>query len=248
MKIPPTVREEEINKFMDFDALLRKKSKIDSERRKRRRIRDLFIGLACVMVIPGIMVLTPSTKKPPETSQRVVANTSPPAPISAPDSLMREGRLDKGEENEVLKSKAGQEPLVTPLTSTSDELPEDETERAKEPVYVQAEPVEPVYVQAAPIEGYPLLYKYFNDKLMYPAAALKDSVEGQVTVVFVIGPSGKATNVHIENSLGALFDQEAIRLVENMPLWKPAFYNGKPVPSKISLPITFSLKKISNPR
>lgn len=237
MKTPPKVREEEIKNFMDFDALLRKKIKIDRERRKRRHIRDLFIGLACVMIIPGIIIITPFTKKPQETSQRIVADPSPPAPIPAPDPLMQEGHQDEGEENDALKPKASQEPLAKPRTSTLHALPEAETERAKEPVYVQA----------APVEGYPLLYKYFNEKLMYPAAALKDSVEGQVNVVFVIAPSGKATNIQIENSLGVLFDKEAIRLVENMPLWKPAFYNGKLVPSKISLPITFSLKKISNP-
>jgi TonB family protein len=100
-----------------------------------------------------------------------------------------------------------------------------------------------VYRQAEPRDGYPVLYAYFEKNLVYPRAAVKDSVEGVVNVVFSIDAEGKPKNITIENSLGPLFDQEAVRLLNNMPLWKPASYNGKVVPSKISLPITFALNK-----
>jgi hypothetical protein len=36
------------------------------------------------------------------------------------------------------------------------------------------------------------------------------------------------------------------RVIRNMPAWRPAYYNGKVVKSKVSLPLTFSLKKVSS--
>jgi protein TonB len=36
-------------------------------------------------------------------------------------------------------------------------------------------------------------------------------------------------------------NEEAIRLVEKMPKWKPARYNGKPVRNSMIIPIRFML-------
>jgi TonB family protein len=103
-----------------------------------------------------------------------------------------------------------------------------------------------VYVQAEPREGYAHLYAYFNDNLRYPPQAIKDSIEGIETISFMIDKRGKATNFAITNSLGALFDQEAMRLIRNMPDWNPASLNGEPVASQLSVPLTFQLKRIKH--
>jgi TonB family protein len=105
---------------------------------------------------------------------------------------------------------------------------------------------EGVYIQAEPVNGYPDLYAYFDRELTYPKEAMKDSVAGIVTVKFTVDKEGRARNVLIENSLGILFDQEVNRIVHEMPAWKPATYNGSPVTSKISIPLTFQLQKIKH--
>ena len=101
-----------------------------------------------------------------------------------------------------------------------------------------------VYSEAEPVNGFPHLYEYFNSSLKYPDPARKDSLQGIVTVRFVIGKEGKSEDIVILNSLGPEFDAEAIRLIENMPAWKPATINGKAVASKISLPLTFRIERI----
>ena len=66
----------------------------------------------------------------------------------------------------------------------------------------------------------------------------------QVILRFAIDTNGKVANVVLEVGLPQCepCNQEALRLVENMPNWKPATYNGKPMNSLVSLPITFELK------
>jgi TonB family protein len=116
---------------------------------------------------------------------------------------------------------------------------------------LKTEPAQPpptdVYSEAEPLKGYPDLYAYFQKELTYPVEALKDSIEGVVSVSFVIGKAGKPEQIRIQNSLGAAFDKEAIRVITGMPEWNPATLNGKPVPARISMPLTFQINRTSKP-
>lgn len=100
------------------------------------------------------------------------------------------------------------------------------------------------YLQAQPRQGYDHLYSYFNENLAYPAHALKDSVEGISTVSFTIDENGQVSRITVTQSLGAEFDKEAVRLIREMPAWQPATFNGRPVASQLSVPLTFQLKRI----
>ena len=101
------------------------------------------------------------------------------------------------------------------------------------------------FVQAEPVNGYPDLYAYFDRELKYPQEALKDSLQGVVTVIFTVSLQGEPEGIRIENSLCEPFDREVFRVLGNMPLWAPATYNGKPVESKVSLTLTFHYKKVN---
>jgi TonB family protein len=110
---------------------------------------------------------------------------------------------------------------------------------------ITGEATPPAYQQAEPLDGYSSLYDYFSANLVYPSESVKDSVEGVQTVKFIINTDGKPENIEIINSLGPLFELEAKRVIESMPQWQPAMLNGKPVPSQISLPVTFRINKIT---
>ncbi len=99
------------------------------------------------------------------------------------------------------------------------------------------------YLAAEPVDGYPSLYAYFDRELKYPFQSVKDSIQGIESVAFTIGIDGTPIKIEIQQSLGPNFDQEVKRLIESMPLWKPATMNEKPVVSKISVPFTFRVKK-----
>ena len=242
MRTPPTVPDEEIGALMDFDALLQKKQKV-TERRQNLRKLKIVAGVATLIIIPVLLVwlpvndprqgVDPMQKNPPEGSSAMNPVTDTVRSHVPHDSTLKKDPISPSSNT----SKPPQP--AAPVTSDREGVKADDTKPAQR--------VAPVYQQAEPAEGYPALYDYFSRNLVYPKAAVRDSVEGIVDVVFVIDTTGKPVNIVIENSLGPLFDKEATRLVEGMPLWKPASYNGKPVKSKISLPITFGLQKISTP-
>ena len=238
MRVPPQITDEEIRSLMDFNAVLRQRDEQILRHRKARYIRTAFIGLACLLVVPALMLLRDQRQDQADRKEQmasaVLPSTSPGNDSAPADSS--HGNLQKEDPE--------------PVKTQSDEVERPDRKEVTRPRAESQTPKHPgsgktipVYVQAAPLEGYPLLYDYFDKNLVYPTEAVKDSLEGTLNVVFVIDPSGDARDITIENSLGILLDREAIRLVENMPLWAPATYNGVPVKSRISLPLTFSLHK-----
>lgn len=68
-------------------------------------------------------------------------------------------------------------------------------------------------------------------------------VGGRVIVRFIIEKDGTVSNVVLEERLRKCepCNREAIRVVKNMPKWKPGSKNGKAVRTYIRLPIRFEL-------
>ncbi len=60
---------------------------------------------------------------------------------------------------------------------------------------------------------------------------------GRVGIEFVVECDGSLSDVRINKSSGGSLDQEAIRLVNKMPKWNPAYKDGKVVRSKIGINI-----------
>lgn len=90
--------------------------------------------------------------------------------------------------------------------------------------------------------GTTALYKYVSDNIHYPEKAKADRVEGRVYVRFVIEADGSVTNVELLRKVSKECDEEALRVVQNMPRWQPATKDGKPVRTQYVMPIYFQLK------
>jgi len=71
--------------------------------------------------------------------------------------------------------------------------------------------------------------------------ARESGIEGTVYVTFVIERDGSVTDVKILRSIGGGCDDEAIRVVRNMPKWEPGKQRGKPVRVQFNMPIKFTL-------
>jgi periplasmic protein TonB len=86
------------------------------------------------------------------------------------------------------------------------------------------------------------MYKYLSKNIQYPPLARENSVEGKVVLTFVVGADGKISQIEqVGKKLGWNCDEEAIRVVKNMPKWTPGKQNGKAVTVKFTLPIRFQL-------
>ncbi len=99
------------------------------------------------------------------------------------------------------------------------------------------------YVEAVPIEGFPALYNYFDENLVYPSEILDEKIEGNVLIKFTIDTSGLAAKIVIEKSLHQKLDSAAVAIVNKMPLWKPAMLNGQPIPSTHRIPLFFHIEQ-----
>lgn len=89
--------------------------------------------------------------------------------------------------------------------------------------------------------GQQALDEYIATNIKYPAPALKNGIEGVVTLIFTVEPDGKIDSITIERMIDPDLEAEATRLVKGMPLWTPATVNDQPVASPYTLKITFTL-------
>ena len=86
--------------------------------------------------------------------------------------------------------------------------------------------------------GSEMMRGFIAKNLNYPKTGM--CVEGKVFVGFVVETDGSITSVKTIKGIHPLFDAEAERVVSLFPKWIPGNVNGKKVPVKMVMPISFS--------
>ncbi len=217
------ISDEEIHEQMDFDKLLTTHRAIT----KNPFSQQLKWGIAITTLAVAIIIYFAFNKR---ESNKII-NSKNVVDISKPSAAKTLVAQDSPQiQVEQKKKPIKIEPIKRQLSKPKSV--ETETEKRIADIYLEPEPV----------LGYPHLYEYFNTNLRYPQEALKDSVQGISTITLIISPNGKPDQLKITQSLGKAFDSEALRLIAGMPDWKAATLNGRPVASKISLPLTFKIE------
>ena len=79
------------------------------------------------------------------------------------------------------------------------------------------------------------------ENIKYPESALKQGIQGTVYVSFIVEKDGSVSNVNILKGIGGECDEEALRVVKEMPRWTPGLYKGKPARVLFNMPIYFKL-------
>lgn len=113
------------------------------------------------------------------------------------------------------------------------------------PVLEEPKEEEPFsYVEQMPTfpDGTEAMYKYIYDKIKYPAIARENGISGQVIVQFVVSKEGDIQKARVVRGIGGGCNEEALRVVNDMPRWKPGKHNGRAVPVTFTLPIKFVLQ------
>ncbi len=96
------------------------------------------------------------------------------------------------------------------------------------------------YAEGMPSPGYDF-NGYLQHNLHYPQEARKAHITGKVIVKFVVSETGAIEKVTVLKGIGAGCDEEAARVIREMPTWKPGTQNGKPVKVYFTQPINFNL-------
>ena len=85
------------------------------------------------------------------------------------------------------------------------------------------------------------MLKYLMENIKYPEQAMKEGIQGRVTVRFIVEKDGSISDVRPVLSVHPLLNKEAVRVVESMPKWSPGKHNGKPVRVRFNVPVMFKL-------
>lgn len=85
--------------------------------------------------------------------------------------------------------------------------------------------------------------KFLQKNIKYPQMARESGIQGKVFVTFVVEANGAISSVKILRGIGGGCDQEAVRVIKNMPKWKAGKQRGKPVRVQFNMPIKFTLSE-----
>jgi TonB family protein len=91
--------------------------------------------------------------------------------------------------------------------------------------------------------GQSALETYINSNIEYPQAAIDNSTEGTVSVQFSVDEQGNVSNAKaIGDKIGYGLEEEAVRVVAQMPKWTAGQVKGKNVKTWRILPVTYKLE------
>ncbi len=211
-----------------------------------KRIQLLFAS-ACLVALSAILimgcknnktdttaldtaVITPSLSQLPDTMRKAAKDSL----IKKEDSISISGNTNKETGSEVrLKkvSRKGRVILELLKTATPEKIESD-----KEGIYNRAE-VMPSYPG-----GEKALRKFIETTIHYPENDIDDNIQGTVKVYFAVDEQGKVyTPTIISQKLGYGLEEEALRVIRQMPTWVPGQIKGKNVKTHFTLPITYRI-------
>ncbi|RTQ53685.1 energy transducer TonB [Hymenobacter gummosus] len=181
----------------------------------------LFGGLLVLLTGYQLLRHQPQRFEPPPSSTSAEIGTDAP-PSTGPDLV----EVPPPDRAGPTTAETGPD-VIGPSPS---DLPDDE----KVYTYVEQMPQPP--------GGTEDLLQYLDRNVKYPALALRNQVEGKVFVNFIVRTDGQLSNFNITKGIGAGCDEEAIRVLRQMPRWSPGKQNGRAVNVSYTVPVTFAVQ------
>ena len=86
------------------------------------------------------------------------------------------------------------------------------------------------------------LMSFLSKNIKYPSIAQENGIQGRVIVQFVVEKDGTPTEFKVIRSVDPYLDAEALRVMKEMPKWKPGMQRGQVVRVKYTIPVTFRIQ------
>ena len=83
--------------------------------------------------------------------------------------------------------------------------------------------------------------EYLARNIQYPQMARETHTTGRVVIKFVINEDGSVSGAKVLKGIGAGCEEEAMRVINSMPKWKPGKNNGKAAKVYMTLPVKFTM-------
>jgi len=168
----------------------------------------------------------------PVTRQEEVKPPPPPPPPKVVEVLtIIDDDVELDEEFEFESTEADDKTLINAVPVIKEEETEEESE---------------VFIIVEDMPEFPggelALRKWIGSNIKYPVIAAENGIQGKVYVTFVVDKDGSISNARIARGVDPSLDQEALRVVNQLPKWKPGKQRGKPVRVSYTVPINFQLQ------
>lgn len=111
--------------------------------------------------------------------------------------------------------------------------------------FIEERPVSFPDVEAQFPGGTMAMQKYISENINYPQASLEKNDQGRVYISFIVNTDGSLDSVTVVRGATKELNEEAVRLITNMPKWIPGSEKGQTVRSRCRLPIVFTLENDS---
>ena len=85
------------------------------------------------------------------------------------------------------------------------------------------------------------LMEYVSKNVVYPEEAKEKEIQGRVFISFVVEKDGSIGEVKVLRGIGGGCDEESVRVISDMPKWKPGKQKGEFVRVSYQIPIMFKL-------
>lgn len=188
----------------------------------------------CTLTPPPLFIETPqqmfqdpvaTAKVTPDIVKHEVKSDDQPKPVKDPSPLQGNGDGT----GQGVPGGTGTEPF-TGIEKPQIVLPDPEPKITEFIDYFDKAPVFPGYES------------YLQNHIKYPEYAIVNNIQGVIYVMVKINAMGEVVNAEVIKGIGGGCDQEAIRVIKNMPAWQPGLQNGKPVPVKCVLRVKMLLQ------
>ena len=175
-------------------------------------------------------------------------------PLISPPNGMMENSRDTIVATDTIMNDSAEEPVllegdVMAPEPDSLEVEEWDTEGFVEPNFdevVEDEDRLGVYMIVEQMPEFPggdkSLFQFIADNTKYPADAKEKGIKGRVFVNFIVEPDGSVSDIRVLRGIGGGCDEEAVRIVESMPKFKPGMQNGEAVRVSYTVPVFFRLE------
>jgi len=90
--------------------------------------------------------------------------------------------------------------------------------------------------------GIEKMNQFISKNLNYPEEDLKNNIQGTVWIEFIVYKDGIIKNIKIVKGINENLDNEGIRIIKQMPKWKPGEQQGKKVNVRYTMPIKFRIQ------
>jgi len=165
------------------------------------------------------------------------ADTAASTNVAAQQSVSKE-TSEKGTANKTVAKKKGKA-IVGTMAEMKKTTETKTTFKSDANGVYDATEVRPMYPG-----GQTALSDYITNHIDYPQMAIDDNKGGTVNVQFVVDENGKVQNAKVVGSkLGDGLDEEAERVISTMPKWNAGMVKGKPVKTRITVPITYEIQE-----